>query len=218
MVLHDADLNAVIIAQVTRQYCKNTYLRPLNMPEGLEQTIKIHDRYFAINIHERDIANAVRNLAARMNRELDGTMPLFVGVLNGSFMFLSDLMKEISIPCEISFVKVASYEGTTSTGKVKQLVGLNENIKGRTVVIVEDIVDTGNTIEHLVESLETQRPATIKIATLLLKPEAYTKQIPIDFAALQVPNDFLIGYGLDFNGQGRNLRHIYKITENEHYA
>lgn len=218
MVFRDADLKRVIIVQLSRQYCKNTYLRPLNMPEVLEQTIKIHDRHFAINIHERDIAKAVQNLAARINRELDGTTPLFVGVLNGSFMFLSDLMKEINIPCEISFVKVASYEGTSSTGKVKQLVGLNENIKDRTVIIVEDIVDTGNTIEHLVESLQTQRPATIKIATLLLKPDAYTKQIPIDFAALRVPNDFLIGYGLDYNGQGRNLRHVYKITENEHYA
>lgn len=179
----------------------------------MKQTVKLHDKSFAINIDEKRILQAVEELASIINRDLKGEMPLFVGVLNGSFMFLSDLMKQISIPCEISFVKVASYEGTSSTGQVKQLVGLNENIKDRTVVIVEDIVDTGNTIEDLFQSLQTQRPKNILVATLLFKPEAYTKQIPIDYVALRVPNDFLVGYGLDYNGLGRNLRHIYKITE-----
>ncbi len=166
-----------------------------------------------MNIREEQIQQSVVELAKRLDADLEGQMPLFVGVLNGSFMFLGDLMKHVSIPCEISFVKLASYEGTSSTGMIKQLVGLNENIKDRTVVIVEDIVDTGNTIEHLHLSLQTQLPKTIKVATLLFKPEAYTKDFPIDYAALRVPNDFLVGYGLDYDGLGRNLKHIYKITE-----
>lgn len=177
------------------------------------ETVDLHDKSFAINIREERILEAVAKLAETINRDLEGEKPLFVGVLNGSFMFLSDLMKQITIPCEISFVKVASYEGTSSTGQVKQLVGLNENIKDRTVVIVEDIVDTGNTIEDLFDSLKIQRPASIRVATLLFKPNSYSKDIPIDYRCLEVPNDFLVGYGLDYDGLGRNLKHIYKITE-----
>jgi len=179
----------------------------------LELTITLHDKTFAVNIREEQIQQSVIELAKRLDADLEGQTPLFVGVLNGSFMFLADLMKHVTIPCEISFVKLASYEGTSSTGMIKQLVGLNENIKDRTVVIVEDIVDTGNTIEHLQQSLRTQLPKTIKVATLLFKPEAYTKDIPVDYVALSVPNDFLVGYGLDYDGLGRNLKHIYKITE-----
>ncbi len=179
----------------------------------MEPTITLHDKTFAVNIREEQIQQSVIELAKRLDADLEGQTPLFVGVLNGSFMFLADLMKHVTIPCEISFVKLASYEGTSSTGMIKQLVGLNENIKDRTVVIVEDIVDTGNTIEHLQQSLRTQLPKTIKVATLLFKPEAYTKDIPVDYVALSVPNDFLVGYGLDYDGLGRNLKHIYKITE-----
>lgn len=179
----------------------------------MEPTITLHNKTFAVNIREEQIQQSVIELAKRLDVDLEGQTPLFVGVLNGSFMFLADLMKHVTIPCEISFVKLASYEGTSSTGMIKQLVGLNENIKDRTVVIVEDIVDTGNTIEHLQQSLRTQLPKTIKVATLLFKPEAYTKDIPVDYVALSVPNDFLVGYGLDYDGLGRNLKHIYKITE-----
>lgn len=175
--------------------------------------VNLHDKSFAVDIPHSAINEAVSELAGRINADLEGQTPIFVGVLNGSFMFLGDLMKLVEIPCEVSFVKVASYEGTSSTGIVKQLVGLSENIKDRTVVIVEDIVDTGNTIQHLYDSLLTQRPRSIKVATLLFKPDAYTKQIPIDYAALEVPNDFLVGYGLDYDGLGRNLKHIYKIIE-----
>lgn len=179
----------------------------------VSERVKLHDKQFAIDIQHDRIMDAVDALALRINEDLRDELPLFVGVLNGSFMFLGDLMKKVTIPAEISFVKLASYEGTSSTGVVKQLVGLDENIKDRTVVIVEDIVDTGNTIEHLFQSLETHRPKSIKVATLLFKPEAYTKNFPIDYAALEVPNDFLVGYGLDYDGLGRNLKHIYKITE-----
>jgi hypoxanthine phosphoribosyltransferase len=179
----------------------------------VNQTIQLHDKSFAIDIREERILNAVAELATRINSELQDECPLFLGVLNGSFMFLSDLMKYVDIPCEVSFVKVASYDGTSTTGQVKQILGLNENISGRTVVIVEDIVDTGHTIQHLFDLLQDFNPKQIKIATLLFKPEAYTKSIPLDYVALEVPNDFLVGYGLDYDGLGRNLKHIYKITE-----
>jgi hypoxanthine phosphoribosyltransferase len=179
----------------------------------VSQTIQLHDKSFAIDIREERILEAVAELALRINRELQDERPLFLGVLNGSFMFLSDLMKCVDIPCEVSFVKVASYDGTSTTGQVKQILGLNENIAGRTVVIVEDIVDTGHTIQHLFDLLQSYEPKQIKIATLLFKPEAYTKSIPLDYVALEVPNDFLVGYGLDYDGLGRNLKHIYKITQ-----
>lgn len=179
----------------------------------MSERVTLHDKEFAIDIRHERIMDAVDALAKRINEDLKDELPLFVGVLNGSFMFLGDLMKKVTIPAEISFVKLASYEGTASTGVVKQLVGLDENIKDRTVIIVEDIVDTGNTIEHLFQSLQTQRPKSIQVATLLFKPAAYTKNFPIDYPALEVPNDFLVGYGLDYDGLGRNLKHIYKITD-----
>jgi len=178
----------------------------------VNQTVQLHDKSFAIDIREERILEAVAELAGRINSELRDERPLFLGVLNGSFMFLSDLMKYVDIPCEVSFIKVASYDGTSTTGEVKQILGLNEQISGRTVVIVEDIVDTGHTIQHLHDLLQTHQPKQIKIATLLFKPEAYTKSIPLDYVALEVPNDFLVGYGLDYDGLGRNLKHIYKIT------
>jgi len=178
----------------------------------VNQTVQLHDKSFAIDIREERILQAVAELADRINSELRDERPLFLGVLNGSFMFLSDLMKYVDIPCEVSFIKVASYDGTSTTGEVKQILGLNEQISGRTVVIVEDIVDTGHTIQHLHDLLQTHQPKQIKIATLLFKPKAYTKSIPLDYVALEVPNDFLVGYGLDYDGLGRNLKHIYKIT------
>lgn len=179
----------------------------------MNHTVQLHDKSFAIDIREEQILQAVTELATRINSDLQDDRPLFLGVLNGSFMFLSDLMKHVDIPCEVSFVKVASYDGTSSTGQVKQIMGLSENVTGRTVVIVEDIVDTGHTIQHLHDLLQTHQPKQIRIATLLFKPQAYTKSIPLDYVALEVPNDFLVGYGLDYDGLGRNLKHIYKITE-----
>jgi hypoxanthine phosphoribosyltransferase len=143
--------------------------------------------------------------------ELKDKKPLFLSVLNGSFMFASDLMKKITIDCEISFVKVASYNGISTSGSIKSLIGLNEDIKGRTIVIIEDIVDTGLTIESVVKQLELMEPAEIKIATLLYKPEAYRKKLQLDYVAIVVPNDFLVGYGLDYDGLGRNLPDIYVL-------
>lgn len=179
----------------------------------MEQSVKLHDKSFAIDIPEERILQAVAAVANRINQDLKDDAPLFLGVLNGSFMFLSDLMKMVNIPCEISFVKVASYDGVASTGEIKQLFGLAENIKGRTVVVVEDIVDTGHTIQYLWSSLQSHQPKKVLVATLLFKPEAYAKDIPLDYVAIEVPNDFLVGYGLDYDGLGRNLKHIYKIIE-----
>jgi len=173
--------------------------------------VTLKDKTFRVNIPAGDINKAVGEVAQKINTELKDKKPLFLAVLNGSFMFASDLMKKLTIDCEISFVKVSSYHGTETSGSVKQLIGLNENIKGRTIVIIEDIVDTGLTIEAVVKQLEAMEPAEIKIATLLYKPEAYSKQIALDYVAIVVPNDFLVGYGLDYDGLGRNLPDIYVL-------
>lgn len=176
--------------------------------------VTLKDKTFRVNIPASDINKAVGEVAHRINVELKDKKPLFLAVLNGSFMFASDLMKKLTIDCEISFVKVSSYHGTSTSGSVKQLIGLNESIKGRTVVIVEDIVDTGLTIEAVVQQLEAMEPEAIKIATLLYKPEAYRKRIELDYVAIVVPNDFLVGYGLDYDGLGRNLPDIYVLDNN----
>jgi hypoxanthine phosphoribosyltransferase len=177
------------------------------------ESIQLHDKEFDIYIHADKINAAIERLATRLNSDLKESNPLFIGVLNGSFMFASDLLKKLTIPCEISFVKVASYHGTASTGSIKELFGLNENLEGRTVVILEDIVDTGQTIEKIYSNLKEKGAVKIKIATLLYKPETYKKLLPLDYVAIEIPNDFVVGYGLDYNGLGRNLMHIYKIKE-----
>lgn len=175
--------------------------------------VTIKDREFEISIPHDQIQQHIQTVAAQINSDLAGKKPLFIGVLNGSFMFVSDLLKNITLECELSFVKVASYHGTTSTGVVKELVGLQEDIRDRHLVIVEDIVDTGVTIDNIVKSLEGRSPASISIATLLYKPEAYTKDIPINYVALEIPNDFIVGYGLDYDGYGRNLKDIYTVID-----
>jgi hypoxanthine phosphoribosyltransferase len=142
-----------------------------------------------------------------------GKNPLFLAVLNGSFIFAADLMREITIPCQVSFVKLASYEGTTSTGKVTEVIGINEDLSGRTIIIVEDIVDTGQTLKRMIETLGTRNPESVHICTLLVKPEKLTVDLNIEYAAMEIPNDFIVGYGLDFDQEGRNLRDIYTIVE-----
>ena len=179
----------------------------------------LHGHSFKIKITASEINKAVADVARQINTNLKDKKPLFLAVLNGSFMFASDLMKKIKIDCEISFIKVASYEGTSSTGSMKELIGINEDIKGRTVVIIEDIVDTGSTIESVYKQLQELGASEISVATLLFKPDAYTKSVPIEYTAIVVPNDFLVGYGLDYDGLGRNLEDIYvldyKIEENK---
>ncbi len=173
--------------------------------------VTLKDKTFRVHIPASDINKAVGEVAHRINLELKDKKPLFLAVLNGSFMFASDLLKKVSIDCEISFVKVSSYHGTSTTGSVKSLIGLNEDIKGRTIVIIEDIVDTGLTMEKVLKELEVMEPAEVKICTLLYKPEAFRKKFDLDYVAIVVPNDFLVGYGLDYDGLGRNLPDIYVL-------
>jgi hypoxanthine phosphoribosyltransferase len=174
------------------------------------QQIRIHDKTFELSILHEDIKAAIRRVAMRINKDLQGKTPVFVCILNGSFMFAADLLKEITLPCEVSFVKMASYHGVKSTGTIKQLIGFNENLKGRTIIIVEDIVDSGNTMAEIMQRLNELGVEEIKIATLLLKPDAYNKDIELDYVGLSIPNDFIVGYGLDYDGHGRNLKDIYK--------
>ena len=176
-------------------------------------TIQIKDKRFRTFITENEILKQVARVADEINRDPADENPLFVSVLNGSFMFTSDLMKHLNMPCELSFVKLASYEGTSSTGKVKELVGLNNDITGRTVVIVEDIVDTGFTMERLIETLRQRNPKDIRIATLLVKPDKLQVKLDIHYVAMNIPNDFIVGYGLDYDGLGRNYRDIYTVVE-----
>ena len=176
-------------------------------------TIKIHDKVFRTSYSEAEILQHVRAVADRLNKDMEGKNPLFLAVLNGSFIFAADLMRMITIPCEISFVKLASYQGTLSTGKVKEVIGINEDITGRTVVIIEDIVESGLTMKRMIDTLGTRNPESVHICTLLLKPEKLEVDLNVEYAAMEIPNDFIVGYGLDYNQQGRNLREIYTLVE-----
>ncbi len=176
--------------------------------------VTLHDKTFEQFILQRDIRLAIDRLAVRINADYAGReTPLFLGVLNGAFMFMGELMQGIDFNCEVSFVKLASYQGTRSTGRVCELIGLTDNLQGRHIIVVEDIVDTGESIEHLLRSLVGHQPASVEIATLLLKPEAYKKEIEVKYSAISIPNDFIVGFGLDYNQLGRNLKDIYKIVE-----
>lgn len=177
------------------------------------ETIRIKDKTFAVSITHEEIQKEVARVANEINSDLAGENPLFLSVLNGAFMFTADLMKHITIPCEISFVKLASYQGVTSTGTIKEVIGINEDITDRTIVIVEDIVDTGFTMQRLLESLGTRHPKRILIASLLLKPDKLQVELDVKYVAMRIPNDFIVGYGLDYDGYGRNYPDIYTICE-----
>ncbi len=180
----------------------------------MQDIIQLHDRKFRIMIPAEKIDEAVTAVAERINRDYaDKETPLFVGVLNGSFMFMSDLIKKIEFQNELSFVKLASYEGTSSTGQVKSLLGLNGSIEGRHVIVVEDIVDTGESIEHMLRDLEARRPASVAVCTLFFKPASYRKSYPIQYRAMEIGNEFIVGYGLDYDHLGRSLKDIYVVTE-----
>lgn len=175
--------------------------------------VQIKDKRFKTFISEDEIQQRVKAVADRINHDMESKKPLLLAVLNGSFVFAADLMRHITIPCEISFVKLASYEGTVSTGKVVEVMGLNEDITGRDVIIVEDIVDTGKTMERMLDTLGTRNPNSLHICTLLLKPEKLKIPLNIEYAAMEIPNDFIVGYGLDYDQEGRNLRDIYTLVE-----
>ena len=176
--------------------------------------VKVLDKEFELFIPYEKIRSVVEQMADKMNKELSDKDPLFLCILNGSFMFAAELFKRIDfVESEISFVKLASYEGDKTTGTVKQLIGLNEKIEGRTVVVLEDIVDTGITINNIQEQLIKMNPKEVLVATLLLKPDALQKEVDLKYVGLEIPNDFIVGYGLDYDGYGRNLLDIYSVVK-----
>lgn len=175
--------------------------------------VRIKDKTFKTFIPESEIKAQVQRVAQQINEDMKDKNPLLLAVLNGSFIFAADMMRALTIPCEISFVKLASYQGTTSTGKVKEVLGINEDLTGRTVIIVEDIVESGLTMQRMIESLGTRNPESIHICTLLLKPERLKVPLNIKYTVFSIPNDFILGYGLDYDQQGRQLRDIYTLVE-----
>ena len=175
--------------------------------------IHLHDKAFEPFISAEEIDFALSNMAKQMDDDFFEDTPIFIGVLNGAFMVMSDLMKHYKGMCEVSFVKMSSYVGTKSTNDVKQLIGINQNLEGKTVIIVEDIIDTGNTIAELKTIFKEQKVKHLKIATLFFKPDAFTKDIKIDYVGIRIPNKFIVGYGLDYDGLGRNLRDVYQLKD-----
>jgi hypoxanthine phosphoribosyltransferase len=175
--------------------------------------IQLHDKQFVPFISAKEIDLAIAKMAAQITADFSDEIPLFIGVLNGAFMVVSDLLKRYASPCEVSFIKMASYEGTSSTEEVKQLLGLNQDLTGRTVIVIEDIVDTGNTLVALKALFESENVKEFKIATLFFKPEAYKKDLPIDYVGIRIPNKFIVGYGLDYDGLGRNLPEVYQLKD-----
>jgi hypoxanthine phosphoribosyltransferase len=173
--------------------------------------IQVKDKKFELFLSENLIKERIMAVANDMNRDLRNENPVFICVLNGAFMFASDLIKQLDFPCEVGFIRLKSYQGTKTEGAVREIHGFDENIENRHVVIVEDIIDTGHTMRYLTEKMKEKHPASLKIATLLFKPDALQLDIHPDYVALEIPNDFIVGYGLDYDGHGRNLKDIYKI-------
>ncbi len=178
------------------------------------ERIKLHDKYFKPFISNEKISAAIGEMAFRLNNDYKGKeAPLFLAVLNGSFMFAAHLLEKLDFTCEISFIKLSSYCGTSSTGNIKEVLGLVSSVKGREVIVIEDIVDTGNTVVELHDLLMEKGASAVKICTLLLKPDAYKKDLKIDYTAISIPNDFIVGFGLDYNELGRQYRDIYVLDE-----
>jgi len=175
--------------------------------------ITIKDKTFETSIPESEIQQRVKAVADRINSDYEGRTPIFLPVLNGSFIFAADLLRYLKIECEISFVKVSSYNGTDSTGHVKHLIGVNTPLEGRDVIIVEDIVDTGVTMQNMLKMLQEHKPKSLEVCTLLMKPEKLTVPLDIKYCAMEIPNDFIVGYGLDYDQLGRNLRDIYTVVD-----
>jgi len=179
----------------------------------MEKRVRLNDKSFRLYKSENEILSAIRNVAHQINEDYIGKRPLLIPVLNGSFMFASDLIKELMLDCELCFIKAASYEGTNSTGTVNTIIGLNQSIEGRHIIIIEDIIDTGNTLAKILPVFYEQNPASLKVASLLFKPQALQHDFKIDYVGIEIPNEFIVGYGLDYDGLGRNLRDIYQVTE-----
>ncbi|MBX7201548.1 MAG: hypoxanthine phosphoribosyltransferase [Bacteroidia bacterium] len=176
------------------------------------QKINVENMSFEMFISNEQINKRIGEIAMQLNQQFDGLSPVFISILNGSFMFTADLLKQVSIPCQLSFVKLASYTGISSSGQVKELVGLAEDIRDRHIIILEDIVDTGLTIHSIIDQLAARQPASIHVATLLQKPDCLKVEVPVDFIGFSIPDKFVIGYGLDLNGYARNLPDIYQLS------
>ena len=174
--------------------------------------IKVHDKVFETFLSEETIQKRVKELAAAINNDYKGKRPLFIAILNGAFMFASDLFKNLDIDAEICFIKLISYQGTKSSGRIVTSIGLMEDVHGKDVVLIEDIVDTGKTLNDFLPNLKHQQPASLKIAALLHKPTATEYPLTIDYLAFSIPNKFVVGYGLDYDGLGRNLKEIYQLV------
>ncbi len=177
------------------------------------EKVQVRDKAFEVSIPEAEIMRRVAEVAAQIDADMAGRKPLFLAVLNGSFVFAADLLRGITTPCEITFVRMSSYAGTESTGNVRELIGLSEDIEGRDVVIVEDIIDSGLTMVSLLDTLKAKNPKSVSIAALLVKPGNLKVQLDIPYCCFEIPNDFIAGYGLDYDGEGRNLRSIYTVVE-----
>lgn len=184
-----------------------------NNQESIMSIVKIKDKVFKTSIPEEKILEKIKIVADRINEDMKDKDPLFIAVLNGAFIFAADLMRMITIPCQISFVKLASYQGTTSTGKITEVLGINEDLNNRHIIIIEDIVDTGLTMKRMIETLGTRHPASVEICTLLVKPEKLQVDLEIKYAVMSIPNQFIVGYGLDYDQEGRGLRDIYTIVD-----
>ncbi len=176
-------------------------------------SIKVHDKEFEIYLSEQDIQQKIKELARQLEEDYRDKQPLFIAILNGSFMFASDIFKNLNIDAEICFIKLASYKGMKSTGNVITAIGLDQDLFGRHVIIIEDIVDTGKTLYNFLPKLQHQQTASLKIVTLLHKPEATTFPLTIDYKGFSIPNKFVVGYGLDYDGLGRNLKEIYQLVQ-----
>lgn len=173
--------------------------------------VTVKDKQFSLSISAQRIQERVAEVAAQISQDLEGKNPLFLAVLNGSFMYAADLVRNITTTCEVAFVRFSSYEGMESTGKVKEVMGLTDNIEGRTVVVVEDIIDSGLTMQQLLGNLREKNPAEIRVASLLVKPDNLEVELDIAYTCFNIPNDFIVGYGLDYDGFGRNLPAIYTV-------
>ena len=174
--------------------------------------ILIKDKLFKVLISGRKISRRIDEIAAMINRDFEGREVIFIGILNGAFMFAADLFKRINLKARISFVKLSSYHGTSSSGSIRELIGLNEDLENKNIIILEDIIDSGETLEWIVNDLSGKKAAEIRVAALLLKPEAYSGRIPVDYVGFKIPRDFVIGYGLDYDGFGRNLPSVYSLV------
>ncbi len=178
--------------------------------------IKLHDKYFKPFVSAKEIDNALDRLVDEISKDVGDEIPVFIGILNGSFMFTSDFVKKYPKPCEVTFIKLASYEGLKSSEDIQRLIGLTQDLTGRTVIILEDIIDTGNTLHEVHRIFKDEKVKTLKIATLFHKPEAYKKDFKLHYIGINIPNKFIVGYGLDYDGLGRNLPEVYQIKETQH--